>query len=84
MSSRYRFELNRKGISELMKSEEMQTVLKQYANSVQGYAGEGYTVSVYRNGRTRSNASVHAETREARKDNLENNTLLKALGSVRG
>ena len=40
---------------------------------------EGYEVTTY-SGRKRANASVHAETYEARKDNYDNNTLLKALG----
>ena len=52
---------------------------KSYAVAVQGRAGDGYEVTTY-TGRNRANASVHAETYEARKDNYENNTLLKALG----
>ena len=77
--SKVKFELNRKGVRELLKSQEMMTVVTEYANRVQKKAGDGYEVSQY-SGKNRVNASVSAETVKARKDNLENNTLLKALG----
>lgn len=82
MSSNVRFELNWQGLRELMKSDEMKTVLKSYAQSAKNIAGEGYEVSEY-TGTNRANASIYAETKRARKDNLINNTLLKALGSVK-
>lgn len=83
MNSKYRFELNSKGVKELMQGNEMQTALAEYAKMVQNRAGEGYTVSKYV-GKTRANASIHAESKKAKRDNLKNNTLLKALGSVKG
>ena len=41
-------------------------------------AGDGYATDVYQAG-SRVIASVYTETEEAMKDNLENNTLLKAV-----
>jgi len=77
--SRVKFELNRAGVRDLLRSPEAAGVCKSYAVAVRGRAGDGYEVTTY-TGRNRANASVHAETHEARKDNYENNTLLKALG----
>jgi len=75
MSKGFRFELDRKGVGQLLKSREMQEVLASYAGQVANAAGEGYDVYV---GRTRANVSVATEAAE--QDNYENNTLLKALG----
>jgi len=77
--SKVKFELNSAGVRELLQSAEMAGICKQYADQVRGRCGEGYTVDTY-TGKTRVNASVHASTSAARKDNLNNNTLLKALG----
>ena len=77
--SRVRFELDRAGVRELMKSPEAMAVCKEYASAVRNRAGDGYEVDTYL-GKTRANASVYAATYEARRDNYENNTLLKARG----
>ena len=77
--SKVRFELNRAGVRELLKSQEAMNVCKTYATAIQSRAGDGYEVDTYI-GRTRANASVYAATYKARKDNYENNTLLKARG----
>jgi len=77
--SKVKFKLNRRGVAELMKSPEMQAECTRLANGVMARAGDGYEVSTYV-GRNRANASVMATTYEARKDNYEHNTLLKALG----
>ena len=77
--SKVKFELNRAGVRDLLRSPEALSVCEGYAANVLGRAGEGYELTTFV-GRNRVNASVHAETYEARKDNYENNTLLKALG----
>lgn len=77
--SKAKFELNRAGVRELLRSQEMMNICREYADGVQARAGDGYEVTTHV-GRNRVNASVHAETYEARKDNYDNNTLLKALG----
>ena len=74
-----KIDLNEDGIKELMTSDEMVNVLKRYADEAQKKCGDGYAVSTYQQGKTRSNASVYAATYAAYKDNLENNTLLKAV-----
>lgn len=75
--SKVRFKLDRGGVRELLRS--ASGVCEEYASAVQGRAGAGYEVTTYV-GVTRANASVYAATVEARRDNYENNTLLKALG----
>ena len=72
------FKLNYKGVGELMKSEAMQTVLDEYATNIKNRCGDGYEQDIYV-GKTRANAMVSATTYQAKKDNLENNTLLKAV-----
>ena len=76
--SNFVFKLNRKGVAELMKSQEMQGVLKEHATTIKNRAGEGYEQDVYV-GKNRANAMVKAETFKAKKDNSKNNTLLKAV-----
>lgn len=77
--SSFDFKLNSAGVRELLQSSQMQSVLSTHATDVRNRAGEGYDTSIYV-GKNRANASVYASTEEAYKDNLENNTLLKALG----
>ena len=76
--SKEKFKLNRKGVAELMKSKEMQSVLTEYASGVKNRCGDGYTQDIYI-GKNRANAMVSAETREAFSDNIKNNTILKAV-----
>ena len=76
--SNFVFKLNRKGIAELMKSQEMQGVLKEHATTIKNRAGGGYEQDIYV-GKNRANAMVKAETFKAKKDNSKNNTLLKAV-----
>ena len=76
--SKMQFKLNRKGVADLMKSEEMQTILKDIADNALNSLGEGYK-SDARVGKNRANAMVYAETYQAKKDNLENNSILKAV-----
>lgn len=78
--SRVKFELNREGVRELLQSPEIESVVKSYADKARSRLGEGYEVTTHK-GATRVNASIAATTYQTRKDNLENNTLLKALGT---
>lgn len=73
-----RFELNSHGVRELLQSQEMMGICKQYASKAQSKLGEGYEVTTH-TGKTRVNAQIKAETYKARKDNAENNSILKAL-----
>lgn len=76
--SKARFELNKSGVRELLKSSEMAEVIGEYTERVANNAGAGYSHNV----RTANRAvgRVFAETSAAKRDNNENNTLLKALG----
>lgn len=75
---KYRVELNEEGVRELLRSSEMMGVCSQLARNIAGRAGSGYAISTY-TGQSRVNASVYCATAEARRDNLKNNTLLKAV-----
>ncbi|MBQ3856296.1 MAG: hypothetical protein II762_06385 [Ruminococcus sp.] len=77
--SKVDFKLNSAGVRQLLKSAEALDVVKDYAYAIRNRAGDGYEVT-WMVGKTRVNASVAAMTPEARRDNYENNTLLKARG----
>ena len=72
-------ELNHEAVGELLKTSEMQELVKSYADEIAKRAGEGYASDTYNAG-SRVIASAYTETEEAMEDNLENNTLLKAMG----
>lgn len=79
-----KFKLNSAGVRELLKSKGLADVLKSYAEEVRRNTGmpEGYILTTHV-GKNRTNVAVEANSKKARSDNLKNNTLLKALGSVR-
>lgn len=68
------FVLDRKGVRELLQSDEIMQACAESAQQVKALAGTGYDVHV---GKTRVNVSV--ETTEAEARNYSDNTLLKAL-----
>lgn len=76
--SNTKFKLNHSGVGQLLKSPEMQSVLSEKATAIQNRCGDGYEQDVFV-GKTRANAMVSAATFEAKKDNMENNTILKAV-----
>ena len=76
MASKMKFQLNRKGVRDLMRSPEMKEVIESHARAMQGRAGDGYTV---RYGKSRTVAFVETGSDGAAQDNLDNNTLLKAV-----
>ena len=76
--SKLKITLNSAGVRELLRSDEMLAVCTEHAGKVQARLGPGYRVSAYR-GKNRVNASVTAETAAARRENAQNNTILKAL-----
>ena len=79
MGKKVKIKLNSAGIKELLKSSEIEAACREQAEAVVQRAGDGYKANSFV-GKNRVNVSVSADTPEARKDNLENNTLLKALG----
>lgn len=73
-----KFKLNYAGIGQLLKSEEMQAVLKEKASGIKERCGDGYDQDVFV-GKTRANAMVYAKSYKAKRDNSKNNTILKAV-----
>ncbi len=74
MADDFKFELNYKGVGELLHSEAMTSVLKQHAGKVATRAGSGYEAK-------QMGSRVIVLVREsAEQDNYRNNTLLKAVG----
>ena len=76
-----KFELNLQGLTELMKSPEMQSALDAAGEAVQAAAGDGYETSS-RTGRYIGFCNVYPGDRAAARDNGKNNTLLKALNTA--
>ena len=78
--SKVEFKLNSAGVRELMQSDEMLAVCDKYASRALSSLGDGYDKNSY-HGKTRVNVEVCAITQKAKKENLENNTILKAVWS---
>ena len=76
------FQLNLRGLTELMRSPEMQAVLGKAAAGIRAAAGEGYEIEQPHPISFVAIASVRTDSFGARLDNSTNNTLLKAAGSV--
>lgn len=74
----FKFVLNRNGVKQLMQSDEMRDVCKSYADRAISRLGDGYESTVMV-GKTRVNAQVEAVSFKARKENSDNNTILKAI-----
>lgn len=70
--------LNRAGVRELLRSGEMQAICTGHARRALQQLGDGYEVSEH-TGENRVNAEVAAVSYQARRENLKNNMILKAL-----
>jgi hypothetical protein len=78
MANKIKFELNRKGVSELLKGNEMQDLISDEVSRVKSNCGDEYASSV-KVGRDRVQGFVETATEHAFFSNLHNNTLLKGL-----
>ena len=76
--SKVRIKLNRAGMRQMLRSPEVLTALGNAADEITGRCGDGYE-SGSSVGRERALAYARAATKEARQDNHDNNTLLKAV-----
>ena len=76
--SKLKFVLNKAGVRQLLKSEEMKSILTEKATGIRNRCGDGYEQDIYV-GRNRANARVWAETFKAKRSNSKNNTILKAV-----
>lgn len=79
--AKIKFELNLRGLNELMKSGEMQSCLQKAGSAVAHSAGGEYGTRVHQASFV-AICNVYPDSKKAAKDNYENNTLLKALGSA--
>ena len=77
--SKVLFELNTKGVGQLLKSSEMRDVVEKAAQGVAARAMGSYDVKTVMAG-TRVIAAVETADKDTYKENLETNTLLRALG----
>ena len=75
------FKLNLPGLNELMKSSAMQEHLTRAGNAVANAAGVGYEARTHVASFV-AITNVYPASAEAAKENYEDNTLLKAIGSV--
>lgn len=79
--SKVKVELISSGVRELLKCDEIAEVVREATNQVQANAGSGYEASFQIS--NRAVGRVKAGTYLAHRDNLKNNTLLKALRPVK-
>ena len=82
--SKVKFELDIRGLNELMKSPEMQSILDQegakIAGRASGMSGEQFGHRTHVADYV-AITNVYPDSKEAARDNYNNNTLLKALHS---
>lgn len=71
-----KFKLNREGVKELLRSQGMLDMVVSFADD----RCPAECVVSGQVGKTRVNARITADTEKAYLDNLEHNTLLKAIG----
>lgn len=74
--------LNYAGIGQLLRSAEMRAVIEGHAQNMVNSLGDGYKYDIAygsKDGRVR--AFVKAESNKAKKENLEDNTILKAVNN---
>lgn len=76
--AKVKFKLNSKGVGQLLKSAEMQNVLSEHATAIRNRCGDGYEQEQFVAG-SRAVATVKATSFKAKRDNMKNNTLLKAV-----
>lgn len=74
--------LNRRGVRELLKSQEIMDECVRIAQQKANEAGSGYVADSGYVGKTRASAMVYPSSAAARQDNYHNNTLLKAFGGA--
>lgn len=76
--SKMKFKLNSSGVSDLLRSKEIQAILLDKGNEISERAGDGFEVKVSP-GQKRANATVSTTDIKSMTKNAKDNTLLKAL-----
>lgn len=80
--AKLRVKLNRKGVRELLKSQEIMDECVRLAKEKAAEAGDGYAADGGHVGKTRASAIVYPSSSAARSDNYRNNTLLNVFGTA--
>ena len=80
MAKTVRIKLNYREIGTLLRGGEVKEMVGAEAGRIASAAGSGYDTDVRRVG-DRMRGEAYTATKEAMKDNLESNTLLKATGA---
>ncbi|MBO7670898.1 MAG: hypothetical protein J6S60_09950 [Oscillospiraceae bacterium] len=78
MSDKPRFELNRAGVRELLRSPEVQDMLLAEAETRAAPLGDGYAVDAVV-GKNRVTVRIKAVSSKARREAYKDNTLLQAI-----
>lgn len=76
--SRRIFRLDTRGVRELLRSDEVEQTVKEYADEALGRLGDGYAVDTMK-GKNRINAAVYAKSGRAKHENFTSNSILKAV-----
>ena len=76
--SKMKFTLNSSGVSALLRSGEMQSLLQEKGQAVAERAGDGFELTVSP-GQKRANAKISTTDIKSMKRNAKHNILLKAL-----
>jgi len=81
--SKVKVTLNRKAVStELLKSDDIKSLMQDIANDIVGGLAGDYEIETY-DGKNRSNVSIRCADEETYKLNLQTNELLYALGGAK-
>lgn len=78
MSKKVKFVLNRKGVSEILKSGEMDAALESKAGAIVSGLPDGYRAQLH-SFKKRDAVYIFPETKEAFRDNWKNHTLSRCL-----
>ena len=76
--SKLKVVLNTEEVGKLLKSEAMREICEEHASAAVSVLGSGYDCGTYM-GTDRVKANVYAKTAKAKRENLKNNTILKAM-----
>lgn len=72
--------LDRDGLMELMKSQEVIGFMKSQANEIVGRCQGNYEIDEWNQGKSRANVSIKTTDRKTLFSNMKTNELLTALG----
>lgn len=78
--SNVKIEVNYKGVGALLRGSEVREMVDSIGAGIAARAGDGYGKRTHYT-KQRSICNVFADSKEAKQDNLEHNTLLKAMGT---